>query len=322
MSADNSTQFSRTPALIALGLALLLVLGVLFGARYVSDQAGRAPVQISELPGTDSDNPACAAVLEELPEEVAGLQRAELMEPVPAGTAAWVSGQQDELTLRCGVNLPFQYTALSEIREIDGTEWLQVVDPTSGDSLETWYTVNRSPNIALTLYRVSEDVLAMDTAEPATDLADALATVPEEQVDPFPTPLADMATVADPVARCTGLLENLPAEFGGDITYTRTDIAGTGLNPETSAAWTAPGLEPVVLHCGVQPPVNYQAGETLNQVNEIPWFEDTTLANGTTSSTWFALGRDIDIAVNVPQASGNSAVVTLGDTIAAHTGEQ
>ncbi|QGU07205.1 hypothetical protein COCCU_06330 [Corynebacterium occultum] len=322
MSTDNSTQFSRTPALIALGLALLLVLGVLFGARYVSDQAGRTPVQISELPGTDSDNPTCAAVLEELPEEVAGLQRAELAEPVPAGTAAWISGQQDELTLRCGVNLPFQYTALSEIQEIAGTEWLQVVDPTAGDSLETWYTVNRSPNIALTLYRVSEDALAMDTAAPAADLAAALATVAEEKVQPFPTPLADMAEVADPGERCAELMNNLPESFGSDLTYTRADIEGTGLNPETAAAWISTGLEPVVLHCGVEPPANYRAGETLNQVNEIPWFEDTTLANGTTSSTWFALGRDIDIAVNVPQASGNSAVVTLGEAIAAHTAEQ
>ncbi|MGP6174933.1 DUF3515 domain-containing protein [Corynebacterium sp. A21] len=322
MSADNSHQFSRTPVLIALGLAILLVLGVLFGARFVSEQAGRQPVLISELPGTNSDHPECAALLEELPDEVAGLQRAELAEPIPAGSAAWISGQEDELTLRCGVNLPFQYSALSEIQEFEGTRWLQVIDPTAGDALETWYSVDREPSVALTLYRVSEATADLDTSLLAADLAAAVSTIPEQAQDPFPVPLAEMPEIPEAAQRCEDLLNNLPASFGNELTYTLADIADTGLNTDTAAAWTAPGQEPVVLHCGVTPPVNYQAGETLNQINEIPWFEDTTLANGTTSSTWFALGRDIDIALNVPQATGNSAVVTLGEAIAAHTGQQ
>lgn len=322
MSADNSHQFSRTPVFLALGLAVLLVLGVLFGARFVSEQAGRQPVQISELPGTNSDHPECAPLLAKLPDEIAGLHRAELAEPVPAGAAAWISGQEDELTLRCGVNLPFQYSALSGIQEFSGTKWLQVVDPTAGDSLETWYSVDREPKVALTLYRVSEATAGMDTSAPAAELAAAMATMPEQAQDPFPVPLADMPEIPEAAQRCGDLLANLPESFGSEITYIRADIADTGLNPETSAAWTTPGQEPVVLHCGVTPPENYQAGETLNQINDIPWFEDTTLANGTTSSTWFALGRDIDIALNVPQASGNSAVVTLGEAIAAHTGQQ
>lgn len=321
MRANNSPQFNRTPIFIALGLALLLVLGVLGGARWVAGQSSQGPVQMAELPGGNADHPACAPLLEELPEEVAGFQRAEVAEPAPAGAAAWVAGEADELTLRCGVDLPFQYTALSETTEVDGTEWLHVVDPSTGDALQTWYTVNRSPAVAVTVYQIDPETSDAGVA-PAEDLAEAMATLPEERQEPNPAPLAGLESAADANARCGDLMGNLPESFGTDPEYRRISTADTGLPADTTAAWGAPGVEPVVLRCGVTPPENYEVGIRLNQINEIPWFEDTTLANGTTSSTWFALGRDTDIAVSVPQASGNSAVVTLGDAIAEHTGEQ
>lgn len=319
MSADNSSQFNRTAIIVALGLAIVLVIGVLLGARVVSDQAASQPVQLGELPGGNPDHPACAPLIDELPEEAAGLDRAEIQEPVPAGAAVWTGGEADELTLRCGVELPFQYTSLSETTEAEDTEWLHVKDPTT-DSLQTWYTVDRSPAIALTLYQVDAEVTTEDLA---ADLGAAISSVPGTEPEPRDTPLADMApAAADATERCTALMDNLPESFGNDPEYTRASIADTGLPADTDAAWTAPGHEPVVLRCGVAPPENYEAGAMLNQVNEVPWFEDTTLANGTTSSTWFALGRDIDIAVNVPQASGNAAVVSLGEAIVEHTDEQ
>ena len=58
----------------------------------------------------------------------------------------------------------------------------------------------------------------------------------------------------------------------------------------------------------------------LQQIDDIPWFEDTILASGTTSSTWYALGREIDIAVSLPQAASSSLITISGfieDTVPA-----
>lgn len=323
MRADNSPQFNRTATFIALGLSLVLVVGVLLGARLLAGQSDRGPVQMAELPGGNPEHPACAPLIQDIPDEVAGFERAELMEPVPAGAAAWVANEADELNLRCGVDLPFQYTALSDTTEVDGTEWLRVVDPATGNSLQTWYAVNREPAVAVTSYQVDPaETEDESVAAPVAELSEAVAQLPEHEHELNPTPLANLTATDDAAARCAELIDNLPETFGSEPDYTRTTIADSGLSEETSAAWNAPGSEPVVIRCGVTSPENYEPGAVLNQVNDIPWFEDTTLASGTTSATWFALGRDTDIAVSVPQASGNSAVVAIGEAIVEHTGEQ
>lgn len=66
-------------------------------------------------------------------------------------------------------------------------------------------------------------------------------------------------------------------------------------------------------------PENYKPGVQLQQVNDVPWFEDTTLAEGTTGGTWFALGRANDLALFAPQDVANSALVRMSDTLAKHT---
>ncbi|MDN6246069.1 MAG: DUF3515 domain-containing protein, partial [Corynebacterium casei] len=91
---------------------------------------------------------------------------------------------------------------------------------------------------------------------------------------------------------------------------------------ENTAAWSAPGFEPIVIRCGVAPPAGYEPGEQLQQINDIPWFQDTTLGEGTTAGTWYALGRATDIAVSAPQGVANTALVELGEIISANTAEQ
>ena len=51
----------------------------------------------------------------------------------------------------------------------------------------------------------------------------------------------------------------------------------------------------------------------------MPWFEDTTLAGGTTASTWFALGRDVNVALSVPQDVATDALVDMSDALAKTT---
>lgn len=312
MSSADSLQFSRSGKVviyISLALAILLVLGVLFGAKIAFDRATSQPVVMSDLPAPLSDSAECAQLIDTLPDEALGHDRAEIAEPVPAGVAAWASSSIERVTLRCGVDLPNQYDEYSEPIEVDGVRWLQIRDATPQSTLETWYTVDRSHVVAITA-----DGPTMDGADnPVADLSEAVATLPTENRRPAPAPLSQLAGGDTTV--CTPLMDNLPDTLTED--YTRIDI-----DEAHTAAWTAPGLEPVILRCGVAPPENYRPGEQLNQVNDIPWFEDTVLANATTSSTWFALGRATDIAVNLPQAAGSSAIVELGDLIVEHTPEQ
>lgn len=314
MSSAASPQPSRsgkTAVYLSLVLAVALVIGVVLGAKVVFDRAAKQPVVMSELPAPLADSRECADFIAGLPDELIGHDRAEIVEPVPAGVAAWTSSSVERVTLRCGVDLPFQYTDYALTENIDGVEWLRITDATPGSTLSSWYTVDREQVVAVT---ADEESLGR-ADNPVADLAGNVAALPTAEHEPYPAPLSQLADAENIGGRCEDLMAALPETIAED--YGRIDVT----EPRT-AAWTAPGLEPVVLRCGVAPPENYRPGLQLNQVNDIVWFEDTTLANGTTSSTWFALGRDIDIAVSVPQATGNAAVVELGRVIAAETGEQ
>lgn len=306
-SAYQPSRSGRTAIYLSLVLAVALVLGVVIGAKLVFDRAAKQPVAMSDLPAPLADSQECADFLAGLPDELIGHDRAEIAEPAPDGVAAWASSSVERVTLRCGVDLPLQYTDYAPTREIGGVEWLLITDATPGSTLASWYTVDRSPVIAVT---ADEESLGR-ADNPVEDLG--AAALPATGHEPFPAPLSQLA--AGDAARCEDLMANLPDSIAEG--YSRIDVA----DPLT-AAWTAEGLEPVVLRCGVAPPENYEPGIQLNQVNDIVWFEDTTLANGTTSSTWFALGRDVDVAVSVPQSTGNAAVVALGEAIAAWTAEQ
>ncbi|QGU04453.1 DUF3515 domain-containing protein [Corynebacterium comes] len=306
-STYQPSRSSRTAIYLALVLAVALVLGVVIGAKLVFDRAAKQPVSMSDLPAPLADSRECSDFIAGLPDELIGHDRAEIAEPAPDGVAAWASSSVERVTLRCGVELPLQYTDYAPTETIDGVEWLLITDATPGSTLASWFTVDRTPVIAVT---ADEESLGR-ADNPVEGLgASALAATVH---DTFPAPLSLLA--GGDTARCGELMANLPDTLAEE--YSRIDVA----EPLT-AAWTANGLEPVVLRCGVAPPENYQPGIQLNQVNDIVWFEDTTLANGTTSSTWFALGRDVDVAVSVPQATGNAAVVELGEAISAGTGEQ
>ncbi|MCS5479895.1 DUF3515 domain-containing protein [Corynebacterium sp. YIM 101645] len=314
MSSAASSQPSRsgkTAVYLSLVLAVALVIGVVLGAKVVFDRAAKQPVVMSELPAPLADSRECADFIAGLPEELVGHDRAEIVEPVPAGAAAWTSSSVERVTLRCGVDLPFQYTDYAPTETIEGVEWLRITDATPGSTLSSWYTVDREQVVAVT---ADEESLGR-AGNPVADLAENVSALPAAEHEPYPAPLSQLAAAENTGDRCVALMAALPETIAED--YGRIDVA----EPRT-AAWTAPGLEPVVLRCGVAPPENYRPGLQLNQVNDIVWFEDTTLANGTTSSTWFALGRDIDIAVSVPQATGNAAVVELGEIIAAETDTQ
>ncbi|AJE33027.1 hypothetical protein B842_05890 [Corynebacterium humireducens NBRC 106098 = DSM 45392] len=288
---------------------MALVLGVVVGAKVVFERAAKQPVPMSDLPAPLADSPECTAFLDVLPDELIGHDRAEILEPAPDGVAAWSSSSTERVTLRCGVDLPLQYTPYAPTETVDGVEWLRITDMTPGSTLQTWYTVDREQVVAVT----ADGESLGRHKEPVSGLAEAVATLPAADHEPFPAPLSQLAS--GDTAVCGDLLAAVPDDLAED--YERIDV------PEANTvAWVANGREPVVLRCGVAPPENYEPGIQLNQVDDVVWFEDTILATGTTAATWFALGRENDIAVSAPQDVSSEVLVRLGRVIAAETDTQ
>ena len=123
---ENGAVMRRPLILLSLGLALLLVAGVLVGSKLYLKQLNNQPVALTELPSPEADSPECAALVDALPDALAGHRRAELAEPAPAGAAVWQTSSAERVTLRCGVDAPLQFTELTPTEEIGGAEWMTV----------------------------------------------------------------------------------------------------------------------------------------------------------------------------------------------------
>lgn len=310
MSNPGDTQFNRGPLFVALGLSIALVIGVLAGAKLMYRQALTQPVVLGSVSAPLATSSECADFISSLPKKLGAMPRAELANPKPEGAAAYAVSPTKQVTIRCGVEAPLQYTALSDVHEAAGSKWLRVVDTTPGSDLETWFSVSRAPIIAVTANKAALPA----GGSPVKGLEAAVDKLRTEQSHTHPIPLSQLQAPEAKSAQCAALLQSLPANLGQ--AYRRNTAVPL---PDATAVWTAADLEPVVLRCGVAQAPGYRPGAQLNQVNEIPWFEDTTLANGTTAGTFYALGRDINVAVSMPQGAGNTAIVALSDTIAANT---
>lgn len=292
-AGETKDGIGRVPLLVALVISLVAVAAVILGARYVLGEAASRPVSLPEVPAPQADTNECEALLSDLPEKIDGHNRVELADPAPQGAAAWAKSSEERVTLRCGVELPDQYTELSATEEIGGVEWLAVSDADS--ELTTWFSVDRTPIAAVTT----------SSGEGIEDLAPAIADALEaDEHEPAPAPLAE-ADVVEP-ERCDGLMDSLP-ETLADRALTEHPSGGP------RAAWTAPGLEPVALACGVELPESYRPGERITQVDDVAWFEDPD------DGTFYALGRDAIVALHAPDTEGNEAIVAASDLVAAHT---
>lgn len=313
-STAHDAQFNRTTIYVSLGLAVALVLGVLVGARVFFNRVALQPVAMSQVPAPEASSAECASLIDALPATLAGLKRAELAEPAPDGAAAWQASSTERITLRCGVDAPAQYTPYSQPEDIDGARWLRVNDATPGSTLATWFTVDRSPVLAVT----ADTQQLRDGTAPVSGIDTAALTGPAPEQ--HPAPLADLAAGGDAAGAdgaggaCDSLLAAAPDSISDG--YTRVDAVS-----EQTVAWSAEGQDAIVLRCGVADPENYGPGARLDQINGVPWFEDVKLANGTTASTWYAMGRDVQVAASLPQAESNEAITNLTNLVAEHTGQ-
>ncbi|UQV57029.1 DUF3515 domain-containing protein [Corynebacterium pseudodiphtheriticum] len=364
-ATDPVEGIGRAPIYTSLGLSLGLVAVVLAGARIIG--GGAPTVTLSDLPAEHADSAECQQLIDSLPDEVADLPRAEIAEPAPAGVAAWAAGSsgaggnyRDQVSLRCGVDTPFQYSEYSHTQVVaadgasssdnasdsssDGntaTEWLEVQDQTPGSTLTTWYSTNRFPTVAVTVDRAGNGTAGNDGAgdDGADDGAGGNAKAPDSAAattreahkaiaqltgatealelrkhQPHPAPLSELASgTPEDLAACQSLISSAQDGFTPAEGYELYD--GTA---KDTIAWTHPGYEPIVLRCGIADP-DVPLGERLQQINEVPWFEDTVLADGTTASTWYPLGREVAVAVSTPQAAAQESLSRITELLKQHT---
>ncbi|MDO4927764.1 MAG: DUF3515 domain-containing protein [Corynebacterium sp.] len=296
----------QTPIIIALILALLLVTGVLIGTKVMYSRIKDQPVSVASIDAPDATTSQCQNVLAAVPDELNGLDQAPLADPIPAGVAVWRDQEANQITLRCGIEAPQQYSEYATEFTAAGTSWFEVRDATPGLDLATWYAVGSTPLVAIT----AQGQPAQDKVDFA-ELTDALSYLDDTPQDYQPLALSDFKTPY--TGHCEEFLSELPASIGDSPTYER--IAHTDLSQ--SAVYIAAGLEPIVIRCGVEFPASYEPGAQLQQINGVNWMEDTTLGNGTTASTWYAIDRADVVVASMPQAGGSAALPVISNAIAA-----
>jgi hypothetical protein len=141
----------RTLLIAALVLAVGATAAIVIVARVVQRTPPPTPVAVSAAPAPRADSPPCHALTAALPESLGSYRRATLVEPAPAGAAAWqADGDGDPLVLRCGLDRPADFVIGAPLQVVDDVQWFRVAD-SGADGRSTWFTVDRPVYVALTL---------------------------------------------------------------------------------------------------------------------------------------------------------------------------
>ena len=126
----------------------------------------------------------------------------------------------------------------------------------------------------------------------------------------------DEAELAAPEAdkRCSGLEAALPRDLGNRHRLSAEEMPAD--MPKDMVIWGGTPADPVVLRCGVDEPAGYSTTtQQLTQVGDIVWFNEPTLSSGT-SATWYAMGRERFVAVEMPMSEASSLMPVLSSVIA------
>ncbi len=168
MSDKPDQPLSRVTLGVAVGLAVVLVLGVIVASLVLGGDPDEQAVAPTTTPTTTApprtgpyalvavdapaaNAPGCtsltAALPKELPNKGGVLTRLTLAEPAPAAAAAWAGDRGEPVVLRCGLTEPAELTPTARLKEVSTVNWL----PIEGAGAITWYTVDRPVYIALTI---------------------------------------------------------------------------------------------------------------------------------------------------------------------------
>ncbi|MGW4351554.1 DUF3515 family protein [Nocardia sp. NPDC004582] len=183
--SDADYEMRRSPALIATAVALpvalvvgLLVLGVLANRHHSRD-----PLALGSVPAPAAAGPECAALLPALPDKIGDYTTAELVQPAPPATHAWqLPDGGDAIVVRCGLDRPLEFTKSSPLQVVNGVNWFELRDQTSGVTSGTWWAVDRGTYVALTMPDNAG-------ATPLQEVSEAIKkAMPDKPMDPNPIP--------------------------------------------------------------------------------------------------------------------------------------
>ena len=353
MSDEASSPVSTPRYLIILStvLAVVLIIAVITAAKITVDRKVYAPVALGPVDAPEASSQVCADFVAGLPEEMDRFRAVEVRDPRPDGTAAYRDSSGSELSVRCGVNVPDQYSELSPVVSEGDTRWTVVSDATPGSDLRTWYAVGGSPAVAVTA--------SADVGDALGAVGSALSSVydADSPAKPAPYPLSDAAVAGGSTSgeadgstsggatespACHKFLGSLPEALGDwrlahrsaggseksadqdkqGSDLVKPDLLPDGLDrsvlekaPSGSATYLAEEQEPVVIRCGLAMPKSYAPGAQLTQVNKVPWFSDPSLSRGSTMGRWFALGHEQVIGLAMPQSAGNEVISSVSSAI-------
>ncbi|MGW5513145.1 DUF3515 family protein [Nocardia africana] len=174
------------PALIATAVALpvALIVVVLVIAAMSRPSTGREPLALGSVPAPAASSQDCTTLLAALPQSLGDdYTKSELAQPAPPATAAWqLPGGGDPIVLRCGLDRPLEFTKASALQVVNGVNWFEVRDQTSGVTSGTWYAVDRGTYIAVTMP-------AKAGPSPLQEISNTIVkTVPAKPLDPNPVP--------------------------------------------------------------------------------------------------------------------------------------
>ncbi|ORB32480.1 DUF3515 domain-containing protein [Mycolicibacterium parafortuitum] len=140
----------RAALIAALVVAVVAVLAVLVVAAVSQRTPAQEAVAITGVPAPQAASPDCRALVEALPEQLGDYRRVPLVDPAPAGTAAWRTDGGEAVILRCGLDRPAEFVAGAPLQVVDAVSWFRVGDVTEPDR-STWFAVDRPVYVALTL---------------------------------------------------------------------------------------------------------------------------------------------------------------------------
>lgn len=173
----------RRVLIAALVVAVGAVVAVLVVVAAQQRSPEQAPVAVAGGPAPRANSPECGTLLAQLPEQLGDYHRAPLLEPAPAGAAAWqAEGGGEALILRCGLDRPAEFVMGTPIQMVDAVQWFRVgeagVGPEpAGDGRSTWFAVDRPVYVALTLPAGSGPTPIQSLS---TTIAEVLPAVPPD----------------------------------------------------------------------------------------------------------------------------------------------
>ncbi len=139
-----------------------------------------SPVALGPVPAPAAESPACVSLLGALPDKIDDFTKAELVEPAPAGAAAWQRSEGEPIVLRCGLDRPSEFDQAAALQVVNGVQWFQVSGTDIGLAASTWFAVDRGEYIGITIPDGTGPT-------PIQEISDTItATLEQKPLDPAP----------------------------------------------------------------------------------------------------------------------------------------